>query len=992
MVKRRDLILVLMLFIFSSVLVSADTVTTTLWYPYAEWNFTNPGWPGNAFDVQAQAVFSDGTRPYLFYDENNIWKLRYMCNQTGTFTFTTISSDSDLNGLSGTVICQDNPGAMGLLVPAGSNSQKFYVQGWEKAIVPAWVMSPTISKSDDYDPAGGSLIDTWMRNNIDNSGFLGAHEPGPANGWYDWDCDGTRSACNSENPDPKTFRAYEELMDRLYKNNSFLHLWMFWDCQRDKCDEYHDDTTKQERLRKYLADRWGAIPNWMLGEGFDNHEDDNTTYANKWFNDINDRLAWHHFLGMRSYKNSYNLICTDCNYYSWENQEEAGPMTYSRFSDSYDHSPDRPSFEEDRYRYRAGSIKGPQNVDDQRHYMWWQAMSGGVGAIYGYLDGAGGHYSRKEGYPEDWHITIKAWHDFWYAADTDASHRFMPDMERCGELTDGYGLCKGGSYYVFYKENTASITFDLSALTTEMPAIAMDTKTGDMMSLGNRGQDYSLFSAAYESDWAVAIGNFSGSENNCTPNLINTSWTAWYNTTSCQADDTVQQERNRTQYDSNYCGEIGDIIFIEYRNTESCDYCTPNLVNNSWNNWYNITSCQANDTIRQERNRTLHDSNYCGETEDEIFYEYRKIYCDHNNDGLNGNISDISTNMDNLSFTIENETMCKFKEENDTIIEFDFNFSNGKLNFYNITIEKQSGTSTRGSMRIKGIGLTAQNTTKTIYMDHINGNRICIVDDEDTSIEEISSGCNAGEISLTCNGIESKGYTCTLEGSTYRIEGLQHSALAEYTYAAPSNGGDSPGGGGSSGGGSGIAPKTAGFKKGKISFEGKAGEAVRFMIKGNSNTIRIEEIYADSVRILVKPGFIFDTLSLAQIKSYDLNDDGKKDISARLDSVTETTAKLTISLLSYEPKKIIAPKKSEIEEEAIPRQTGKKIDEISAEPMTVEKDTEEEKLAWWRRNAITGRVIGNVLENKTSYAFIMALVIVELGIGGYWWLYKKKSR
>ncbi|MFH1435274.1 MAG: DUF5060 domain-containing protein, partial [Pseudomonadota bacterium] len=329
-------------------MIDPDAVITTLWHPYGEWSFENASWDGNPFDVQARATFSDGPAPYLFYDGGSTWKLRYMCTQIGTFTFATASSDPELNGLEGTVVCRDNPGAMGLLTAGGTNNKKFFVRGWEKAIAPAWVMMPDITANSTGTPDDPSVINDWIANNIDATGFKGAHNMGCANIWYDWDCDGTRANCASEDPDPRTFRAFEELMETLYGHGAFIHIWMFWDCQRDRCDKYHDDAARQERLRHTFADRWGAIPHWMIGEGFDNFEDDDTAYANKWFHDIFERLAWPHLLGMRSLHDSYEVICTDCSYRSWENVE----MTYARWSDSYDAAADRPSFEEDRYRVR----------------------------------------------------------------------------------------------------------------------------------------------------------------------------------------------------------------------------------------------------------------------------------------------------------------------------------------------------------------------------------------------------------------------------------------------------------------------------------------------------------------------------------------------------------------------------------------------------------------------------------------------------------------
>ncbi|GAF88680.1 unnamed protein product, partial [marine sediment metagenome] len=109
---------------------------------------------------------------------------------------------------------------------------------------------------------------------------------------------------------------------------------------------------------------------------------------------------------------------------------------------------------------------------------------------------------------------------------------------------------------------------------------------------------------------------------------VNTSWTAWYNTTGCLANDTVEQERNLTQYDDNYCGEVSNTTFYEYRSV-SCDACTPNLVNTSWTVWYDVSGCYANDTLDQERNRTQYDDNYCGEVSNTTYYEYQTITCDY---------------------------------------------------------------------------------------------------------------------------------------------------------------------------------------------------------------------------------------------------------------------------------------------------------------------------------------------------------------------------
>jgi len=506
----------------------AQTKTTNLWHPYAEWTFENIGYSGNPFDIDAIAHFSDGRKPGLFYDGGNSWKLRYMCTRPGTFTFSVSSANAGLDGKSGTVVCGDTVGGPGPLVPGGPGDTLFFDPALGHPVVPAWAMFPNLL-DDNPDEAE---VEEWMDNHLvgddwtRGSQFRGAHFSGPSNRWYNHACDGRRTNCkNSRDPDPETFRKYERIFEKLARRNAFAHIWLFWDCQRDKCDQFHDDRAPQLRLRKYMARRWGAISNWMVGEGFDNFEDDTTEYANQWFRDLKDHMPWHHFIGMRGYKNRLDrIICTDCNYASFESQEEKGPMTFDRWRASRAAADDRPVFEEDRYRYIRNHHKGPKSYDDQLMYMWGQAMNLGVGAIYGYLEGSSGYHSRYEGYPEAWARGIRAWHDFWYATPTDPHHRFLSGMEYCDDLSpDSKSICERGESYVFYRENASSLRFDISGLeTASAKAVALDAKSGQFHDLGEFSRSRTTWSAPESSTWVLAVGHFpspSGLPSAPAPNL-----------------------------------------------------------------------------------------------------------------------------------------------------------------------------------------------------------------------------------------------------------------------------------------------------------------------------------------------------------------------------------------------------------------------------------------------------------------------------------------
>ncbi|GAG17999.1 unnamed protein product, partial [marine sediment metagenome] len=103
--------------------------------------------------------------------------------------------------------------------------------------------------------------------------------------------------------------------------------------------------------------------------------------------------------------------------------------------------------------------------------------------------------------------------------------------------------------------------------------------------------------------------------------------------------------------DENSCGATDDLP-EDNGSIESCDYCTPTLTNVSFG-WINI-SCLADDTMNQTRDLTQYDVNYCGEIDNETFVEYRNTeYCDYIiSTEFRGNSTDLSavdlSNITNL--------------------------------------------------------------------------------------------------------------------------------------------------------------------------------------------------------------------------------------------------------------------------------------------------------------------------------------------------------
>ncbi|MBU2634459.1 MAG: hypothetical protein KJ674_04405 [Nanoarchaeota archaeon] len=182
------------------------------------------------------------------------------------------------------------------------------------------------------------------------------------------------------------------------------------------------------------------------------------------------------------------------------------------------------------------------------------------------------------------------------------------------------------------------------------------------------------------------------------------------------------------------------------------------------------------------------------------------------NDTLLGNITNINTNIDNLTLLINNDSnlsqifndilLVEFLENNNPVLTFNYDFSN-LLDLSLVTINKENNNF--GSLLVKGL----MNINKTFYVDKINNsNYVCVKDSEIDNINEISIDCSdINEYSVKCHGVNNS-FLCSLLNNSYRIENLTNSAVKEFYIEIientqgdpnPGNNNGGPGGGGPSG-------------------------------------------------------------------------------------------------------------------------------------------------------------------------------------------------
>ncbi len=288
-------------------------------------------------------------------------------------------------------------------------------------------------------------------------------------------------------------------------------------------------------------------------------------------------------------------------------------------------------------------------------------------------------------------------------------------------------------------------------------------------------------------------------------------------------------------------------------------------------------------------------------------------------------------------------------EDNEEIIEFNFDFSQGIINFADLTITTSTNESNFGFITIQGIDLTSQNKTKTVYLNRIlNSSGICIKDTETATVQEITSSCKgANEIWVKCPGTNGQ-YICELiENNTrYKVSGLKHSGVKEQeTYCGDgvcesgetcsycsADCGSCPDttSSSSTGGSSGFerrnttnatttvqqpvmpdltalmanfASKQAktiskGELKGKIDISLGLGDKVSFEIKEESHSFQVTELKQDMISFELNSKTIKDTLKISQIKKYDLNDNKIDDLKIYLKEITDGKANLEIEKIT----------------------------------------------------------------------------------------------
>jgi mannan endo-1,4-beta-mannosidase len=217
------------------------------------------------------------------------------------------------------------------------------------------------------------------------------------------------------------------------------------------------------------------------------------------------------------------------------------------------------------------------------------------------------HSPRTYACTEDWQVQYDSCHT------NDQQLKYYIDDNACG--TTNYLPADNGTYVIcnYCSEDIQGPFTTTCDVNDEQIHYYADNNYATCCAVTGLSSDCSIGIPAYANQTLTC--------DYCTPDWAELN-------TSCQPDDTITGWYNDTNNCYSQTGLASDNN-PPANNTYPCDYCIPNLVNTLWSSWYDITGCQVNDTITQERNRTQYDNNYCGEVSNTTYYEHQTINCDY---------------------------------------------------------------------------------------------------------------------------------------------------------------------------------------------------------------------------------------------------------------------------------------------------------------------------------------------------------------------------
>lgn len=492
---------------------SAEVSLYGKWYEhYHVYN----GYSGHELDVVASVTFTHATEPSIttemFYigDDpkgNSRFAWRFVGTATGTWSWSTSSTESGLDGHTGTieVTAQADANHRGFIEQAGGG-----VKRWKWTTGEVFTPAPVMYAGPDWFEDTVQL-DTDITNWLTDHGFTGLLVRFVGFIWHKanitlGDIDSTDTV------DLVACDAYDELFWRVYNAGGHVHVWAFGE-PTDNSTGSTDyaggaNGTEDERAQRYIAARWGMLPGWTMQYGLDLSSWATDAMITTWVNNLQGWFGQPHLLGARGDQGAYTRASAAGDYTSWE-------FVQPSYSDLVDHITNadagEPVFSEDKWRIQTGGSAGRNlTADDIRHLLYHCFFAGGVAGIYGHKGDSGTNpdwqdiedgYLQSLDFPNE--NEIKIWSQ--YVAD-----RFTATVTPDNTITDGFGLEDDAvGRRMFYKEAASTVDIDLTGITGVTLAVAVDTTDATYTEIDISGDltenTNNTWTAPSTTDWAIVV-------------------------------------------------------------------------------------------------------------------------------------------------------------------------------------------------------------------------------------------------------------------------------------------------------------------------------------------------------------------------------------------------------------------------------------------------------------------------------------------------------
>ena len=483
-----------------------------------EWSFSGVETEGNPFDLEATVKFEHkGTGAIhitpMFYDGDGKWLYRFTPTFRGHWRFRIRSDHPLLNGHTGGIKVGKNAihRPRGFLTHVGSriaemNQDARDLDGYEfNVFMDQEAFSPRI---DAFGNDPESAVETAMAylDHAKANGFeiifISVYH-----NWFDF---GSlrHSDHESVDPDLETFRVLEALIQAVYQAKGRVHIWAWGDESRKQTPVGLPGGVNGEvdrRLQRYIAARLGPLPGWTIGYGFDLHEWTNEAEVNAWADSLNTWSGWPHLLAARGLVLEGDHTFRSYGSFGREDGVETsngGPTDFAELRGMMVSDRGRPHLLEERHTFNRSGFD--LDMDGTRRLLWRKSMAGGVGGFFGFY-GASSPAFRGRPYPDV--EQIKTHYTFWHKAASMLDSVVDTTLIEA-KVAPGFGLRnRDRSKHILYYEDERQLYVDLKKMKAPSRAIVIDTKLPyEPYKVVEWRPGLHVFSAPYESDWAIAVG------------------------------------------------------------------------------------------------------------------------------------------------------------------------------------------------------------------------------------------------------------------------------------------------------------------------------------------------------------------------------------------------------------------------------------------------------------------------------------------------------